>query len=316
MGHEKTNITASAIGYQEPDGGADQLCVLTLKPSGQTLQLSASSTSMDLANCGIGIHSDYNDGAMVVSGSDNTLDNVGPICVLGDFDDSGGSNSYDSSRIKEGCTPPPDPFANLTIPGDVHAKDDGCPELVIDNPGTVTSIAPGCYNKIIIKSDVTFQSGNYFVGEEFSISSTATVSSESGGVTFFMTEYEEGTGKYGKIDFSLSDGDIDLVAQRTGPHAGILFFYPYDPNHVDSGPVTPAGDNNEMGLDGVIYVPHGLVDFNGNNRYSGACGVKVVAWEFYIQGTTNIGPTSESCASNAANIPLGGPSGLVLSLVD
>lgn len=155
------------------------------------------------------------------------------------------------------------------------------------NPPTVT-LQPGVYTVAIDyagRVNATFTSGTYILEKGMNGSGNLDVTTGPGGIFVFntLTNYpNSGAGDTcGSVTFT-GNASTSLVAETTGPYAGLLFYQ--DP--ACTRPFTISG-NGSLTATGTVYVPQGQVVLNGSNASFN--GSQIVAKTVRVQsGTVNV----------------------------
>jgi hypothetical protein len=303
FGVTKATVTTRAVATDVSGGSNAINCMYTLGNPGNEIGVDPfGNTTLNATNCGIVDNGNFdptgnalriNACSFQVSGID-TGNNAGNVLCNG----NALAPSYASPTVQ-------DPFANqLTAPAV------GTP---INNCCSGSSVSPGTYNGISIKSDITFQPGVYVVtGGNLACGAKNTITGT--GVMFYFTNGST---------LNCQGGDtLNLTAMNASQaqaagypkDAGILMYQ--DPNDTNTGiptkgaksPCPPPGAGTNTGpelsgndgttLNGVMYFPADQLYLNGTS------------------GTTTVGPLVmyTACIGGNSTLNVQGTTGLPVTL--
>ena len=175
----------------------------------------------------------------------------------------------------------------------------------ISNPGSVPGIPgndgtakplPGTYTDISIACTTQFQPGIYVINGTIDFSQNKTVTGSN--VLFVMTNANRIANINSNTNIALSGitaallmSDYSYYPTDAAKLAGMLFF---DKNSTDQ---IKFNGNSTTNFNGIIYMPHRQLWFNGTSSVSGAC-MMLVADKLMLDGTTDL---STFCKPNNAN---------------
>jgi hypothetical protein len=264
------NIQARAVAMAV----VSEACIWALDPSGRATMSVVGGAQVDLG-CGVVVNSDHPDAALDQSGTSclnatSIAVNGGSngSCVdpqaekyLADYGDPMSGGPFPTDSEIGTC----DHTAKFTISGGSHTFD----------PGTY------CGDIAVSGGNVTFNSGIYYMdGADLKISSTSTVTSAPGGVTFFLTGVSN---DFTQVDIA-AGAVVTLKARTVDPYANILFY---------QDPAAPSNSKNKftgeatMELEGILYFPNTSVEFAGGSSGSES-RVAIVANEIVFAGNASI----------------------------
>ena len=306
FGVTKHSVTARAVAT-DVSGGTNAInCFYTLgNPSNEIGVDPFGHTTINATNCGIVDNGNFdptgnaltiNACSFQVSGMD-TGNNAGNVLC----NSKGLTPSYGSPSVQ-------DPFANQLTKPTVGTPINGCCSK------SASSVSPGTYNGITVKSNLTFQPGVYVVtgGNPLDCGSNKTMTGT--GVMFYFTNGST---------LNCQGGDtLNLTAMNTSQaqaagypkDAGILMYQ--DPNDTNTGipttggksPCPPPGSGSNTGpelsgndgstLNGILYFPAAQLYLTGNS------------------GTTTLGPAVmyTACMGGNSTFNVQGTTGLPITL--
>ena len=302
-------VRARAVAYLSGEGA----CLLTLDPSASASLFVHGSATVDLNNCGAFVNSS-SPTAVQISGTGSTL--CTPIVsvvggVSGTINPSppcppGGSGATTASST-------PNPYAAIPTPpaigcsafafggGSTKTINPGCYQgIQLNTPGKTLNLCPGIY--VIENGSFNVQAGtlNSVPG------STAGCSNPTApnGVTIVLTGSPSSS--TGIVTFSggATINLTGLAAASTSPvmPAGTLFFQ--DPNAAPSGIDKFNGGATQL-LQGVLYFPNQIVQFNGGSGTTSPCTEIVAASVDFGGGTTSL--TNTFCPAGTPALGSGQP---------
>jgi len=247
LGPDIVTVAARAVATTGSAGVGDG-CIWTMDPSGAG---ALTVTGNAQINIGCGIHVNSSDSVALSQGGASCV-NASSITVVG-----GASGNCLNPEPAEGVAAQGDPLA--TMHGSVSASIAGCdPADYTAKNNKTLRLAPGCYSgNITAKPGGTliFQSGD-FVLDDATLDFKGDVSSEVGGVSFYVTENSDEP-----ITVN-SQADIHLVAQDSGPMAGMLFYQ--GPDSLGGIEHTING-GADLYLEGIVYFSKDDFKINGGS---------------------------------------------------
>ncbi len=274
FGFDTAPVSATATAVKVFDNPPP--CVLALngsKPGAVTITGNA-----DVVTSNCVIYSNSEDPAgMKIMGSANVV--ADGLCSAGGVQ----TNKALVPAPKEYCAQLADPFAHVPAPSYASCTANN----VSTKPNKKTTLSPGVYcGGLDLKGEDTLQPGTYVIKNGgLKINSQADVQGTD--VLFYFTGTNAG--------FDINGGaSLDLKAQTTGPHAGILFMQDKFSNAGADNKLNGGSDGN---LVGAVYAPTQKVTFNGNSGFGQQSPfMPIIADEVHISGSTelNIDMTSLS----------------------
>ncbi|CCF00616.1 pilus assembly protein TadG-related protein [Sinorhizobium fredii] len=284
-------VTISARAVAEVKGGS-KACVLALSSSASGAVTVTGSTQVQLSGCSVVSNSSAADAFLMKNGS--AVMSTDCVYTVGEAVTTTGLTMTGCSEPVERVPPTPDPFTSVAEPDSLQVQLLPCRTL--DYVSSMTYMLDRLVSGLPairfcggldIKGTITLKPGLYIIdGGDFTVSANAKLSGE--GVTFYFTN-----GAAAKL---LGNGEIDLTAPTSGPHAGLLLFG----SRHDAGVVHQVTGNLESTLEGNLYIPTGRIEFTGNSTVSGGC-TQIVANEITFTGNSKM----ETCASPTDEIIVG-----------
>jgi hypothetical protein len=264
------NIQARAVAMAV----VSEACIWALDPSERATMSVVGGAQVDLG-CGVVVNSDHPDAALDQSGT--SCLNATSIAVNGGSDGSCVNPQAEKYLADYG-----DPMSGVPFPTDADIGSCDHTTKYTVSSGDVT-FYPGTYCGDISVSggNVTFASGIYYMdGADIKVSSTSTVTSEAGGVTFFLTGVSN---DFTQVDIA-AGAVVSLKARTVDPYANILFYQdpaaPWNSKNKFTGEAT-------MELEGILYFPNTSVEFAGGSSGTES-RVAIVADELVFAGNTTI----------------------------
>ncbi|MFN2100272.1 TadE/TadG family type IV pilus assembly protein [Altererythrobacter sp. MF3-039] len=285
--------------------GEGEHCVISLKKNG--VGIGVVGTANVNLGCGVAANSKSSP-AVKLDG--NSYLKANPISSQGGID-------YADSNIDSGTTLIPygeevaDPIAgrNLTPPNSAcdNTGNKGISIAPSDNkvinPSSAGSIV---YDKdgdgftticggLDVKGTLTLQSGIYVIdGGDLKINSGAKITGND--VTIILTG--DNAGKMADVDISGS-AVVDLTAtdDDTSDWDGILIYQ--DP--VGSNHTSTINGGSDLGLEGIVYMPNGDVQFNGSSGQHADC-LLLVASTVTFGGESSLDYDSTKCPFDTSTI--------------
>jgi len=248
--------------------GAAPYCVLALDSSAAKALQVTGSTSVSLPSCAVVTDSSASGSgsdAAMYDGSASGSISAAEIDVVGTW----GGNGSVSPTPKTGVPYVYDPLSQLAAPTVAS-----CPAGGVDKDASGTKLKyplstnitlnPGTYcgGIQITGGTITFNAGTYVLdGGGLKVSGGAALTGT--GITFYNTGTANGSTKYDDISMTGS-GTVTLSAPTSGTYEGILIFQ--DRTLATTGGNGDVIQGNQTGshLNGIIYVPKGLVTYTGN----------------------------------------------------
>lgn len=150
---------------------------------------------------------------------------------------------------------------------------------------------------------VTFKPGVYVFYSQFLVSSNATVNAPDG-VTFYFGDGGLGSGVKDGFLTIQGGGNVNLVAPKSGPLAGVAIVQPLVSTY--NGGATPAITNTITGsgtlnITGVIYTPQAQLLITGNGDVNTGTDYFGMVADFVTlqgNGSLNIGANGDSAAAS------------------
>jgi Flp pilus assembly protein TadG len=250
-------ISARAVATNV-SGGPGSGCLYLLGNTGTDLALNGND-QIQAPTCGI-----VDDSSMTINGN-NTV-KAGSIGVAGSYTSNG--NSSVSPAPVTGIPPAADPLAYLPTPSGGACV----PNPNLNGNGTAVLNQGNYCSGITINGNinVTFTSGTYILGNNFTSNGNGTLSGS--GVTFYIQS--------GTVTLN-GNNTLTFSAPTTGAYAGILFWQAAS----DSNVATLNG-NNASKLEGILYFPGAQLNMNGNNAL--ATYTVIVASSLRMNGNNTV----------------------------
>jgi Flp pilus assembly protein TadG len=254
LGYSSVKVNARAVGSSVNSPA----CVYALDPTVKGALSVAGNSSVTL-QCGAIVDSSDAAGLLTGGGGSMTATAIG---VVGGYSGTGFSPTP-----KTGLAPAPDPLSYLSAPAvgacdhtNFHA---GTAGNVVLNPGVYCGGI-----QISGNNQITFNPGVYILdGGGLKLTGSATLSGS--GVTFYNTQYHNGTGNtYAYAGVSLSgSAQVNLSAPTSGALEGMLFFQDRSVP-ATAGGSTVTGTSNST-FDGAVYFSTTALSFAGNSSSDG-----------------------------------------------
>jgi hypothetical protein len=253
-------------------------CVMALSPHDSAALFFGGTADVLLKNCGIIVNSDDADGAMTATGA--SVVGATYADVVGGIQQSNNS-SLDFGEVNTGVDPADDPYANLEVP-----TGSGCDyDHVQINANQVVTLSPGRYcNGLKILGTAHLEAGEYvIVGGVFDVGSQAHITTDSDGVTIFLT----GSGTdYATVTIN-GGADVNIIGTSEGEYMGIAFFQDRNAPVINSGSPNKFNGGSTMLITGAIYIPRQMLTFKGGNSTTGTC-TRIVAYMIDFTGTSGL----------------------------
>jgi hypothetical protein len=255
-GVAELSIWASA----EAETHAAPLCILLLEKT--QIGLSANSNSkVDASGCGIHINSENDTEALSVNS--NATITAADVCVAGGSKVRSGAVTPEPTT---GCAEKADPMASLPEPVEASGA---CQEnnYKVDSGRTKTMVPKVYCGKTEISGTAIMEPGRYiFRGGEVKVSSNAIVTG-SEVMMFFQ-------GKDARLNVD-SDSTFKVTAPKSGTYEGVLMFQSRHPDTLTAPPHV-FNSNASSELEGVIYLPNGILEVNSNAVINGPADYTVI----------------------------------------
>jgi Flp pilus assembly protein TadG len=271
LGYSTVKVSARAVGSSVNSPA----CVYALDPTVKGTLSVAGNSSVTL-QCGAIVDSSDAAGLLAGGGGSMTATAIG---VVGGYSGTGFTPTP-----KTGMAPAPDPLSYLSAP-----TVGGCDHTNF-HAGTTGNIVinPAVYCggiQISGSNQITFNPGAYILdGGGLKLTGSATLSGS--GVTFYNTQYHNGTGNsYAYAGISLSGSrQVNLSAPTSGALEGILFFQDRSVPSTAPGSTITGGSNSTF--DGAVYFLTTALNFAGNSSSDGY--TLLVADTVSVTGNSNL----------------------------
>jgi hypothetical protein len=276
LGMSPIPITVRSIASLDDGGPA---CILGLNNSAADTVQFWGNSGATLNGCNVASNSTNASGFSLGGSASLTVP-----CVYS----SGGSSTDSGLHLTDcGSVVPnspavPDPYASVPAP-----TWGSC-----GNMPNSSNISPGCYNGMTFNNGTkTLAAGNYIInGGELRINGNATVNGS--GVMFYLTN-----GATVRIN---GGATMNLTAPTSGTWAGLLFYG----NRTQASATNRFNGNSTTVLQGAIYFPSQLVDFQGNFSGNYAC-LQVIADQVTYTGNATFSVNCTGTGVKTATIPGG-----------
>jgi hypothetical protein len=254
-------------------------CVISLD-TGLSAGVEATGSSYVDLNCGIFANS-RGGNAVSASGSTKVISQV--VGAVGGLVSS--SEYAPGTSFLPYSVPQPDPFGDLPDP-----KPEDCKAKASVNPQQSMTLSPGCYKGMDIKGAVQLEPGVYYIdGGSLSFGAQAKVTGE--GVTFVLTSTSAATNPNSIAQLDINGGaEINLSSPTSGDFESVLF---YQDRRAPSG-TTKINGNSNSSIEGGLYFPKHLIEFNGNSGIETDC-VQLIGFRVSFTGDSAI---SNQCPSD------------------
>jgi hypothetical protein len=247
--------------------GGVPTCVLALHPTVAGAVTFSGSTDTILVGCNVHSNSIAGGSAIVTGSADvqaDCLSAAGTINVTANLSLTNCVAPYEHADVV------PDPYAALAPP----TVPVNCANSPNNNPQSVISVSPGCFNNLDFKGDVTLSPGVYVVKGDLTINAQARVRGD--GVTIYFAG--NGAARFN------GGATIQLNAPNTGTYAGMLMFGERGQTGVDHR----INGNSNSFFNGAIYAADSEVQMLGGGQSSGGC-TQVVASMVLFSGNSAVG---------------------------
>ncbi len=265
-------------------------CVLALDTSSSKTLTNSGDATITLNGCSVAVNSSHST-AMSLNGSSSLSAACASI--------AGNYSMVGSASISTTCAGPitgartvADPYESVTEP-----STSGCD--FTNYSANDETLSPGTYCKgINFSGNVILNSGLYIIDAgNFKINSGATVSSQSGGVTIFLTKQNSGP-KYAYVTIN-GGATVDLAAQSAGTYAGLLFYQ--DDDNTDNQTNTINGGTS-VSLTGALYFPSGDFKYTGGASSDNNSCMQIIAQTVTFSSAASM---NVSCSgSGMADMPV------------
>ena len=278
-----TTVTARAQAAFE-EGAKYNACLITLKEDGTTFQVGGNAHV--IANCGLAALS-CSDDALVIDASatveTTSIATCGTASVPEELE----------SAVAEGADGLYDAYAYIPIPQpDEDTEDRTKPKYCEGNGNNaIANLAPGRYvGGYVASCNTTFQPGVYFIeGGILDLATNATVIGHN--VLFVLRDGAQiklgGSGGTGSVTLSPIGEDIfneyaPEYAANADRLAGMLFIE--DKEEGDDPVDHVINGNAKLNIEGVVYLPNGDVQINGDSGTEAELCFQVSAYTLDIRG--------------------------------
>jgi len=265
-------------------------------------------------NCGVQVNSDSNSGNYAVNwqGTSGCV-TATAINIAGSYTQSGGSctggnyavnNSGVALVPNTGKSQISDPLAASmpTPPGTTPCLNNGI--TYTNNQPPPNNIVPaGVYCGTLQingtpSGGVTFQSGTFVIyNGSLQVNSGSTITSASGGVTFYLTGSSAAT--VGNINFSGNGVSASLSAPTSGTYANTLFWV--DGKSTSSNANTINGQSGSI-FNGDIYMPSTELEITGQSNLIDTGNYSIVANTIIVNGGGNLSLTRGTGSSGTQQL--------------
>ncbi|WP_428028427.1 pilus assembly protein TadG-related protein [Altererythrobacter sp.] len=286
--------------------GEGEHCVISLKKTGVGIGVSGSA-QVNLG-CGVAANSKSSpavklDGTSylkaqpinAVGGIDYDPSNIDPNTQLLPY-----SNEVEDPLASRGLTVPSAPCDNSSKSGVAIAPSDRTTIGGNSNPNYAVSDQDGdgitkICGGLDVKGTLTMRPGVYIIdGGDFKINSGAKITGHD--VTIILTGAN--AGKMANLDISGS-ATVDLTAtdDDTSEWDGVLIYQ----DQIGSTHTSTINGGSNLGLEGIVYMPNGDVQFNGNAGQHADC-LLLVASTVNFGGESSLDYDSSSCPFDTSTI--------------
>ena len=288
--------------------GEGEHCVISLKNNG--VGIGVAGTAKVNLGCGVAANSKSTP-AVKLDG--NSYLKASPITAHGGIDYA--SNNIDTgTRLLSYQPPVADPLAerNLQVPN-APCDTTGNKGIAI-KPSETATIGPGSTSGVVsdsngdgytticggldVKGDLTLNPGIYVIdGGDLKVNSGARITGHD--VTLILTG--DNAGKMANIDISGS-ATVDLTAtdDDSSEWDGVLVYQdPIGSNHTST-----INGGSDLGLEGIVYMPNGDIQFNGNAGQHADC-LLLVASTVNFGGESSLDYDSSACPFDVDSVNTG-----------
>ena len=281
-----TTISVSAqAAFRE--GGQFQACLITLNPDGTTFEVGGDAHV--IANCGLGALSCSED-AIVIDGSatveTTSIATCGTVSVPPE-NQAAVTENLPSGALTDAYDDIPIPQPQADTPSRENRNQDYC---VGNGKNAIANLSPASYvGGIIAKCATNFSPGVYFIdGGTLDLSTGAPVVGQN--VLFVLRNGAQiklgGQGGSGSISLSpMREVDLASTPYATDADrlAGMLFIEQKDEG--DEPVDHQINGNSKLNIEGVIYLPNGNVQINGDSGTTSQLCFQISAWTLDIRGS-------------------------------
>jgi Flp pilus assembly protein TadG len=280
-----TTVSASAQAAFR-NGGTFNACLITLNPDGTTFQVGGNANV--IANCGLGALS-CSDDAIVIDGS-ATVETTS-IVTCGTASVPEANEAAVTEHVTSGLE---DAYAAIPIPqpaANTPTKNDRNQDYCVGNgQKAIATLVPAVYvGGIVAKCATTLASGVYFIdGGVLDFSTGAPVVGKD--VLFVLRKGAQiklggqgGSGSIALDPMSKEQLQATPYAADAEELANMLFI---EEKEEDSTPVDhQVNGNTKLNLEGVLYLPNGNVQINGDSGTTTELCFQISAWTLDIRGS-------------------------------
>lgn len=275
-------VSASAQArFQE--GNRFNACLITLKEDGTTFQIGGNAHV--IANCGLGALS-CSDDAIVIDAS-ATIETTS-IATCGTVD----VPEELESTVTENASGLEDVYAEVPIPEPVSSTVDRTKNKYCEGSGNkaIATLSPGIYTGgYTAQCATTFNAGVYFIdGGTLDLSTNATVVGNN--VLFVLRNGAEiklggqgGTGSITLTPMGETVAKTTAYAENASLLAQMLFIE--DKGDETETAAHQINGNSALNIQGIIYLPNGDVQINGDSGTTSELCFQVSAYTLDIRGS-------------------------------
>jgi hypothetical protein len=247
-------------------------CVISLESTSATGITMQGNATVNLG-CGMATNSRA---ANAVTAGGSSVITASPVAAVGGL--SASSNYASGTTLIPYSIAQTDPFAGLPQP-----TTSSCSGAVSVGPNSSRSLSAGCYRGMDIKGTLTLSAGTYVIDGSVSFGAQANITGS--GVTIILTSSNAASNPsmIGTIDIS-GGAQLNLTAPDTGTYAGVLI---YQDRRANYGSSNKINGNSASILQGAIYMPKQLVEFNGTTGMSTQC-LQIVSRNVTFIGNSTI----------------------------
>lgn len=278
------SVTVSAQAQARfQEGNRFNACLITLKEDGTTFQIGGNAHV--IANCGLGALS-CSDDAIVIDGSatveTTSIATCGTVDVPEELE----------STVTENASGLEDVYAEVPVPEPVSSTVDRTKSKYCEGSGNkaIANLYPGIYTGgYTAQCATTFNQGVYFIdGGTLDLSTNATVVGNN--VLFVLRNGAEiklgGSGGTGSITLTPMG---ETVAQTTAyaENASLLaqMLFIEDKGDETETAAHQINGNSKLNIQGIIYLPNGDVQINGDSGTTSQLCFQVSAYTLDIRGS-------------------------------
>ena len=265
-------------------------------------------------NCGVQVNSNSNGGNYAVNwqGTSGCIQSTA-ININGGYYESGGacSGGHYAVNTSGGALTPAtgkpqisDPLAATLPTAPATSPCTYSSQVTYTNnqtpPGNI--VQPGVYCGGLqingTNGTVTFASGTYVMyNGGFTVNSGSTITSASGGVTFYLTGASGS--QVGNINFSGNGVNATLSAPTTGTYSGLLFWVDGKSTSSNANIINGQAGSN---FNGTIYMPSTQLEITGQSNLIDTGNYSIVANTINVNGQGNLSLTRGSGSGSSQQL--------------